>query len=599
MHRCGALFIFVWEVLLLAYVATYDNLAFKKSAWQRSTYLNYWANRAVDGRYTRLDVAGGQCAISGNNKDTAEWRVNLRNIFSIHHIFIQYMTYGLLWDENNQYAGRFLGFSVYISNRTNKEDGVLCFRDTNYTNATIPNPVNITCPYHGRYVIYYNNRTHLPYPEGYSDYAYNDLCELEVHGCKTAGYYGETCTFECPHNCQEGLCHITEGNCLGCLPGYYGAKCDKECDGNTYGLECNITCGNCIHKEQCDHVTGSCANGCDAGFHGDKCDIACSPGWYGVNCSQECGPNCIPSCDRFYGVCELDCIPGWRGDKCDMPCDDRMYGVNCSEECGACLDNEACHHINGSCINGCDKGYHGQKCDQECTEGYYGNNCARNCSLTCGVPGRCDRITGSCNATCLPGWKGSMCENECDGNTYGGDCGEECGECVNDEQCHHINGTCLNGCDRGFQGLGCNQGCPRGVFGINCLKSCSVHCQVPMECNRVTGHCFNGCQSGWGDPTCNTKVELLYVKDEEDNMCSAFYGTLVPLILSVIFNCFCAMRMIRQTECCRRRNQRTQNEVSFPKTSNASGEIYDQVEEMGGYQELEEVSKQTIYEKIK
>ena len=57
--------------------------------------------------------------------------------------------------------------------------------------------------------------------------------------------------------------------------------------------------------------------------------------------------------------------------------------------------------------------------------------------------------------------------------------------------------------------------------------------------------------------------------------------------------------MIKHTECCRRRNQRTQNEVSFPKTSHASGEIYDQVVENGGYQELGEVSKQTIYEQIK
>ena len=87
-----------------------------------------------------------------------------------------------LLDEDNGYTARFLGFSVYISNTTNKENGVLCFKDTNYTRATIPNPTDIPCPQHGRYVIYYNNRTHFPYPVGYSDYAYNELCELEVLG---------------------------------------------------------------------------------------------------------------------------------------------------------------------------------------------------------------------------------------------------------------------------------------------------------------------------------------------------------------------------------------------------------------------------------
>ena len=69
-------------------------------------------------------------------------------------------------DENNPYTQRFLGYSVYISNTTKKEDGVLCFKDTIYTRATIPNPTNITCQHHGRYVIYYNNRTNPPYPEG-------------------------------------------------------------------------------------------------------------------------------------------------------------------------------------------------------------------------------------------------------------------------------------------------------------------------------------------------------------------------------------------------------------------------------------------------
>ena len=57
--------------------------------------------------------------------------------------------------------------------------------------------------------------------------------------------------------------------------------------------------------------------------------------------------------------------------------------------------------------------------------------------------------------------------------------------------------------------------------------------------------------------------------------------------------------MIRNTECPRRHKKRQQNEASFPKTSIAKGEIYDQVVENGGYQELGEVSKPTIYGKIK
>ena len=87
------------------------------------------------------------------------------------------------------YRGWFLGFSVYISNTSKKEDGVLCFRDTIYNTATITDLVNITCPYHGRYVIYYNSRTHPLDPNDYSSYTAIALCEVEVYGKNHAGFY--------------------------------------------------------------------------------------------------------------------------------------------------------------------------------------------------------------------------------------------------------------------------------------------------------------------------------------------------------------------------------------------------------------------------
>lgn len=85
-------------------------------------------------------------------------------------------------DETNILTTYLLGFSLYVSNTTIKEDWVLCFKDTFYTRETIPNRFNISCSLNGRFVIYYNNRTHTPLPEGYSVSAESDLCEVEVYG---------------------------------------------------------------------------------------------------------------------------------------------------------------------------------------------------------------------------------------------------------------------------------------------------------------------------------------------------------------------------------------------------------------------------------
>lgn len=104
---------------------------------------------------------------------------------------------------------------------------MLCFRDTIYTRTTIPNQMNITCVTHGRYVIYYKNRTSLLYPSDYSQHAYTELCEVGVYGCPTTGYYDVNCSSPCPQNCQEVRCHIVDGTCLGCVEGYIGSFCNN------------------------------------------------------------------------------------------------------------------------------------------------------------------------------------------------------------------------------------------------------------------------------------------------------------------------------------------------------------------------------------
>ncbi|XP_078320857.1 uncharacterized protein LOC111113987 isoform X1 [Crassostrea virginica] len=392
----------------------YENLALYKSTWEQYPFIGqpWGADKAVDGRYTDLSAGGGQCTLSGNSKDTAEWRVDLGGVFSVHHVFIQYRTDNIVWDETNGYTPRFLGFSIYISNKTNKNEGALCFKDNNHTRATIPNPVNIPCRYHGRYVIYYNDRTHPPYPDGYSDFAYNELCEVEVYGCPTAGYYGESCSLPCPQNCQENRCDIVEGNCLGCLIGYRGPTCNEKCRGNTYGMECTQVCGNCLNGEQCDHVNGSCANGCDKGTHGDKCDKACSIGRYGYNCQDMCSINCgsPERCDRVTGQCEDGCQVGWKGTTCDKECDGGFYGQNCSKICGNCFRKDQCQFMNGSCLNGCDSGYWGERCTKNCGNNTYGPGCSEACGNCLYLYGeQCHHVTGECPRDCVAGYQGKLC----------------------------------------------------------------------------------------------------------------------------------------------------------------------------------------------
>ena len=62
---------------------------------------------------------------------------------------------------------------------------------------------------------------------------------------------------------------------------------------------------------------------------------------------------------------------------------------------------------------------------------------------------------------------------DCDEGMFGKYCNESCGKCLNDEQCHHINGSCLNGCASGYRGINCTEGMWRHLFS-------SIHILSPL-----------------------------------------------------------------------------------------------------------------------
>lgn len=51
-----------------------------------------------------------------------------------------------------------------------------------------------------------------------------------------------------------------------------------------------------------------------------------------------------------------------------------------------------------------------------------------------------------------------FCVKACASGMYGQNCSVPCENCLKLEQCHHINGTCMNGCASGYKGSRCTEG---------------------------------------------------------------------------------------------------------------------------------------------
>lgn len=78
------------------------------------------------------------------------------------------------------FVNRMAGFSLYVSNTTSKEQGHFCYKDQSGGTPAVKQ--NISCSINGRYVIYYNERSRDHNSSFLSQYAFNELCEVEVYG---------------------------------------------------------------------------------------------------------------------------------------------------------------------------------------------------------------------------------------------------------------------------------------------------------------------------------------------------------------------------------------------------------------------------------
>nr|XP_022311762.1 receptor-type tyrosine-protein phosphatase epsilon-like isoform X1 [Crassostrea virginica] len=420
-------------------VLAYDDLSHKKDASQSHTYpgTGYGAENAVDGN-TATCMRTKEIGRNSPDK-TVWWKVDLGGVYNIYSVNILFKNYD---GYESRQQGRFVGFSLYISNTGDRESSSLCYTDGP---ELPPLKFTTTCTLSGRYVIFYNERLDgVTYPAGYEVLVHTELCEVTVNGCSKRGVYGSNCNKTCPGNCRYRTCHIMNGTCFGCEAGYKGTICATECPDEWYGFDCEHQCsGHCRDNNPCNKANGTCDGGCAAGWIGSLCEKECSDGAYGYGCVNNCSGHCMGDspCNKQTGHCDKGCKPGYTNAFCSKECSSGTYGKDCLQKCSEyCLHKKQCNHTDGACTDGCQDGYIGNICNTSCEYGRYGKNCADTCSSNCKT---CSHTDGTCS--CLAGWNGTNCSFACN-KSYGENCKDSCNPfCVN-QTCDRFDGTCQLSC---------------------------------------------------------------------------------------------------------------------------------------------------------
>ncbi|XP_078328908.1 uncharacterized protein LOC111115917 isoform X2 [Crassostrea virginica] len=193
-----------------------------------------------------------------------------------------------------------------------------------------------------------------------------------------------------------------------------------------------------------------------------------------------------------------------------------------------------------------------------CNIGHYGEECIE-CPSHC-TNNTCQMQVGH-YFDCEDGYTGPMCEEVCPEGLYGKRCSFRCGSCLNEEPCHHINGSCLFGCSPGWKGDYCDKNCDPGYFGFECNSTCNnTYCVNSTSCEPSSGHCTSGCISSWSGPFCQVAAE---------DIPFTVIGAIIAVFVLVLLVLFLVCLMVRRK---RRLDTKNEDAIGLPPTETPMSE---------------------------